>query len=374
MAKKKPTESLTNRILANSGNAFAAALSESQFFQREIDFIDTGIPMINVALSSRIENGLCGGVTTIAGESKRFKTLFGLYMLEAYQKKYPEGAALFYDTEFGVPRDYLKKFDLDWCRIVHVPITCVEELKHELSSTLDLLKEEFKNGEEPKLFVLIDSVGNMASRKEINDAVDGKEKADMTRAKQLKSFFRIVTASLKMMDIPCIAINHVYKDQSGSNPMFAATVVGGGQGIMLASDNVWVITRRQIGKSSDLEGYQFIINVEKSRFCKEKSQIPINVHFETGIHRYSGLVDLAEAFNIVEKTKVGKRTAYKYGELTCLAKDIDIDSKFWDKILEETNLANDIAKVYVLEAGNTFTIDPELETITASETQEVEEE
>jgi len=375
MAKKsiKPFESLVSKILANSNNAFAAALSESQFYQHDVEFIDTGIPMINVALSTRIDKGLCGGVTTIAGESKRFKTLFSLYMLEAFQKKYSDGAALFYDTEFGAPKDYLQKFNLDWKRIIHIPISCVEELKHELSSTLELLKEEYKNGAEPKLFVLIDSIGNLASRKEINDAVEGKEKSDMTRAKALKSFFRIVTSSLKMMNIPCVAINHVYKDQSSANPMFAATIVGGGQGIMLASDNVWIITRRQIGVSSELKGYQFIINVEKSRFCKEKSQIPINVHFESGIHRYSGLADLAEALKIIEKIKIGKQTAYKYGDLTCLAEQIDFNNVFWEKILKETSLAEDIANVYALGAGNTFTIDPQIENVTVSETIDEEE-
>lgn len=357
MAKKKNTNWLTEKILKNSDNVFAAALNESKFFKNDEEFVDVGIPLLNLALSSDINKGLVGGITTIAGESKRFKTLFGLYMVQAYQKKYPESSVIFYDTEFGTPRDYLEQFDLDWSRVVHVPINDVEELRHELSSTLNMLKEDYKNNKNIKLMVFIDSIGNLASRKETVDAIDGKNKADMTRAKALKSFFRITTSTLKMLRIPLIAINHTYKDQSGPNPMYAATIVSGGQGITLASDNIWIITRRNSKNSTGLLGYDFIINIDKSRFVKEKSQFPITVHFDKGLFKYSGLADIATKLNIIKKEKSGKQTYFCYKDLKCLGKNIDSNDEFWKNVFENNENVEKINGAFALKNKTSFTIE-----------------
>ncbi len=36
------------------------------------------------------------------------------------------------------------------------------------------------------VIIVVDSVGNLASKKEVDDALEGKSVADMTRAKQMK--------------------------------------------------------------------------------------------------------------------------------------------------------------------------------------------
>jgi hypothetical protein len=76
-----------------------------------------------------------------------------------------------------------------------------------------------------KVIILIDSIGNLASKKEVEDALNEKGVADMTRAKQLKSLFRMATPYLTMKDIPMIGINHVYDTMSGLVP---TKTVGGG--------------------------------------------------------------------------------------------------------------------------------------------------
>ena len=67
---------------------------------------------------------------------------------------------LFYDSEFGSPQAYFKQFDIDTSRVLHTPITNVEELKFDLIGQLDNLDRK------DNVIVVIDSIGNLASKKE----------------------------------------------------------------------------------------------------------------------------------------------------------------------------------------------------------------
>ena len=136
--------------------------------------------------------------------------------------------------------------------------------------------------------MIIDSIGNIASKKELEDAMNEKSVADMSRAKQLKSLFRMTTPYLTMKDIPCIAINHTYKEQG----LFPKDIVSGGTGVYYSADNIWIIGRQQDKVGTEIKGYHFVINVEKSRFVKEKSKLPISVSWEGGVQRWSGLLGI----------------------------------------------------------------------------------
>ena len=124
-----------------------------------------------------------------------------------------------------------------------------------------------------RLIVIVDSVGNLASRKEVEDAIDGKSVADMSRAKQLKSLFRMVTPHLTMKDIPMVVVNHTYKEIG----LYPKDIVSGGTGVYYSADNIYIIGRQQEKEGTEVTGYNFIINVEKSRHVREKSKIPVEV-------------------------------------------------------------------------------------------------
>ena len=151
--------------------------------------------------------------------------------------------------------------------------------------------------------VIVDSIGNLASKKEVEDALEGKAVADMTRAKQLKSLFRMITPHLSIKDIPMVVVNHTYKEIG----MFPKDIVGGGTGAYYGADNIWIIGRQQEKDKStnEIDGYHFVINVEKSRYVKEKSKIPISLTYEGGINKWSGLFDIALEGNFIAKPKNG---------------------------------------------------------------------
>ena len=336
--------SILDKIKKNSTIKDSAILSESKFFKKK-DMIPTSVPIINVALSGRLDGGLTPGITMWAGPSKHFKTAFSLLMAKSYLDKYPDAALLFYDSEFGTPQSYFDTFGIDTSRVVHTPLTDVEQLKFDIMQQLS----EVERGDH--LIIVIDSIGNLASKKEVDDAMEGKSVGDMTRAKQLKSLFRMVTPHLNLKDIPLVVVNHTYMEIG----MFPKAIVGGGTGAMYSADNVYILGRQQEKEGTEIVGYNFIINVEKSRYVKEKSKIPVSVSFDGGLSKWSGLLDVAlESGHVIKPSngwyqKVNKET----GEIEDKKYRIkDTDTKeFWLSILTSKSFYDFIKNKYSIGQG-----------------------
>ncbi len=348
--------SLLEKIKKNSTIKETSVLSKSKFFTNR-DVITTKIPVLNIALSGKIDGGFSSGLTMWAGVSKMFKTGFSLLMAKAYMDKYTDSVLMFYDSEFGSPQSYFKSFGIDLDRVLHVPITDVEQLKFDIMNQLN----NIERGE--KLIILIDSIGNLASRKEVDDALEKKSVADMTRSKQIKSLFRMITPHLALKDIPMVVINHTYKTME----LYSKDVVGGGTGSYYAADNIYILGRQQEKDGTELSGYNFIINVEKSRFVREKSKIPINISFDNGVSIYSGLLDIALELGFVTKPSNGwySRVNIETGEVEerkFRAKDTN-NKEFWEPILSSTNFKEAIYTRYAISSHSIITEEQESEEI-----------
>jgi len=336
--------SILDKIKKNSSIKESAILSKSKFFTQK-DMIPTSVPIINVALSGRLDGGLTPGLTMWAGPSKHFKTAFSLLMAKSYLDKYPDAALLFYDSEFGTPQSYFDSFGIDTERVLHTPLTDIEQLKFDVMQQLTNLDRD------DKLIIIIDSIGNLASKKEVDDALEGKSVADMSRAKQVKSLFRMVTPHLTMKDIPMIVVNHTYKEIG----MFPKDIVGGGTGSYYSADNIFILGRQQEKEGTEIVGYNFIINVEKSRYVKEKSKIPVSVSFDGGISRWSGLLDIALDAGLVIKPSNGwysrvDTTSGEVEEKKWRIKDTD-SKEFWLPLISSKKFQDYVKNKYQIASG-----------------------
>lgn len=338
--------SLIARLIKNSTIDDTSILTESKVYGRK-DMITTNVPMVNVALSGSVDGGLTPGLTVLAGPSKHFKSAFSLLMASAYMKQYPDSVLLFYDSEFGTPQSYFKSFGIDMERVIHTPITDIEQLK------FDIMKQLAEIGRTDKVVMVIDSVGNLASKKEVEDTMNEKSVADMSRAKSLKSLFRMVTPHLTLKDIPLVVVNHTYKEIG----LYPREIVGGGTGIYYSADTIWILGRQQDKEGTEINGYHFIINVEKSRYVKEKSKIPITVSYEGGIKKWSGLLDLSVEGGYVAKPSNGwyQLVDRVTGELVgskMRAADIEDNKDIWKQLLSTTDFATWIKHKYSLVSGS----------------------
>jgi RecA/RadA recombinase len=345
--------SLLDKLKKNTTIKDTAILSKSKFFN-EKDIVQTSIPMVNVALSGALDGGLTPGLTMWAGPSKHFKTAFSLLMAKSYMDKYPESVLLFYDSEFGTPIKYFETFEIDMDRVLHTPLTDIEQLKFDIMQQL----QNVERGE--KLIIVLDSIGNLASKKEVEDALEGKSVADMSRAKQVKSLFRMVTPHLSLKDIPMVVVNHTYKEIG----MFPKDIVGGGTGSYYSADNIYILGRQQEKDGTEITGYNFIINVEKSRYVREKSKIPISVSFEGGIQKYSGLIDLAIEGGFVTKPSPGwyAKVDKKTGEIGNKVRfDATQTAEFMEPLLSNKDFYDFIHQKYAIAYGSIMGESPVLE-------------
>jgi RecA/RadA recombinase len=335
--------SILDKIKKNSTIKDSAVLANSKFFTKK-DMIPTTVPAINVALSGRLDGGLTPGITMWAGPSKHFKTAFSLLMAKSYMDKYEDAALLFYDSEFGTPQSYFDSFGIDTNRVIHTPLTNVEELK------FDIMQQLAGVDRGDHLIIVIDSIGNLASVKEVQDAMDGKSVADMSRAKQMKSLFRMVTPHLNLKDIPLVVVNHTYMEIC----LYPKAIVGGGTGSYYSADNIFILGRQQEKDGTEVIGYNFIINVEKSRYVKEKSKIPVTVYHDGGISRWSGLLDIAlESGHVVKPSNGWYSKVDEDGVVEDKKYRIkDTDTKeFWMPILKQKGFYDFVKSKY--QVGST---------------------
>jgi RecA/RadA recombinase len=313
-------------------------LSESKLFSTK-DLIQTSVPALNVALSGKLDGGLTPGLTIFAGPSKHFKTAFAMMLVKSFLDKYDDGIVLFYDSEFGAPQSYFENFGIDTGKVVHTPITDIEQLKHDIMKQINELERK------DRVMIVVDSVGNLASKKEVDDALDGKSVADMTRAKQMKSLFRMITPHLTIKDIPMVVVNHTYMEIG----MFPKAIVSGGTGIYYSADNIFIIGRQQEKQGTEVVGYNFIINVEKSRFVREKSKIPIEVTFEGGISKWSGLLDMAlESGHVIKPSNGWYQLATE--EKKHRLNDT-YNKEFWLPVLTDPTFSEWVEKRYRMAGG-----------------------
>lgn len=317
-------------------------LEDSVIFEN-IEPIHTPVPLINVALSGRLDGGMFPGTLMIAAESKRFKSVFGLMLASSFLKQIPDSLMVFYDTERGTPKDYWQSVGIDTSRVFYKQPTNIESLNADLLKLINSVDVDNYQ----KLFFLVDSIGNLPSMHEQEVAAEGKGTADMARSKVLKSLFRTTTLPIVQKRCYCVVINHVYSQMS----MYAPVKVSGGGGPMYNSNDVWVIGKRTDsegkGKDKVILGNEFVINIEKSRIVRERSQFPVNVNYEEGIQKWAGLFDIAmygEFINVVNKGWYSS----VLGDKKFHRSDVEYDDAFWTELTARQDFKDFLINLFTL--------------------------
>ena len=317
---------LIDKLLKNSTTKYTSILSEFVFFN-EKDVIPTDIPILNLAFSGDLDGGMSSGLTIFAGPSKTYKTMLMLVCVKAYLEKYKDAACVLYDSEGGITPEYLLSNGIDPKRVVHIPVDHLEMLKFDIVKQL----QELERGE--KVIFAIDSIGNVASLKELEDALNEKSVAEMQRAKVIKSLFRMITPSLVNKDIPCIAVCHTYETME----LYSHAVISGGSGLIYAANQAFIISRAQEKEGTELVGWKFTLNVEKSRFVRERSRFPFVVTYDGGIYKWSSLLDIAiESGHILKNGGWYQVINFETGEVSPdKIRQKDLNSEYFQKLIED---------------------------------------
>ena len=289
---------------------------------KEKKFISTGVYIVDAAMSGRLLNGgvATNRISVFAGESGAGKSFLAYSCAKNAQKA---GYSVIYiDTEQAVDLEDLPKFgvsnDLEKFRLVRS--NKVEDINITLTQLVDELKEQKLAGFElPKLMIVLDSLGQMASNKEKADLLKGDIKQDMTKAKAIGSMFRSINNDLGYLDIPMIVCNHTYLTMD----LFPQAVMKGGLALLYSASVIGFMTKSNLktGEEDDMDlggsGITVLFKTQKNRLAKPK-KIRFDISFANGMNPYTGLDAFCrpEYFNQIGIAQGKMEVDKKTGEMT----------------------------------------------------------
>jgi RecA/RadA recombinase len=274
------------------------------------DYISTGAYALNGILSGNVNVGIPSNtICCLAGESNSGKTFVLANMVKSAIDLGYE--ALIFDSERAVREDYYARVGCDLDKIFRVPVGSSMDFRNK---AYKIIEEYYKNsGKENKLFVALDSLGNLASEKELVDAEKEKSAADQgNNAKAQNSAFRVVSSLASQYDFPFVFTNHVY---ANIGDMFAQRGVISGGAKSVYNSSVILYFERLVNKEEGVDifgkekkidvGMKMKITTIKNREYKENISVCLNLRYDTGINPYSGLLDFAIRAGVIENKPRG---------------------------------------------------------------------
>jgi RecA/RadA recombinase len=260
-------------------------------------WIDTGAYAFNALLSGSIYGGFAGNrVTALAGEQSVGKTYFALSAVKQYLMDHPTSRCIYYDTEFSLDKKFLKARGVDEARIHFGQADTLEEYRSKMVQTLEMFKTM---KDRPDVMMVVDSLGNLSTAKEVADTMATKDTKDMTRPGVVRSIFRQITRRVGRLNIPLIVTNHTYEKIGAYVP---TKEMSGGGGLKYAASTIIFLSK----KNEDITGLTgqgaiIVAKTDKSRFTKEKKKVELWLDYNTGLDRYYGLIPIATDAGIFVK-------------------------------------------------------------------------
>ena len=280
-----------------AGNEFASLVDDGIFGGDVEDYIDTGSYVFNALLSGSIYGGLpANKITAIAGESATGKTFFTLGLVKRFLDMNPKAGVIYFESESALTSEMLRERGIDVSRVIHMPVSTVEEFRHQAVKILEKYGEEAEP--RPPLMMCLDSLGMLSTTKEMADISDDTGKRDMTKAQVIKGAFRVLTLMLAKVNVPFIVTNHVY-DQIGT--MFPTKVMGGGSAMQYAASSIVFLSKRKEKDGTEVIGNIIHCKMQKSRMTKENKMVDVLLTYNDGLSKYYGLLEMAEAAGLFKK-------------------------------------------------------------------------
>lgn len=284
------------QVIKDSKNEFAALVSDGIAAGDVESFVDTGSYVFNALVSGSLFGGIPSNkITAIAGESGTGKTFFCLSVVRNFLNTNPDAGVIYFETESAISKQMIESRGIDSKRMVIFPVDTIEEFRTQAVRIIDKYMEQPKEERKPLMFVL-DSLGMLATNKEVEDASNDKNVRDMTKAQLTKSVFRILTLKLGKANIPMLVTNHTYDVVGAYVP---TKEMGGGSGLKYSASTIIYLSKKKEKDGTDLIGNIIKCEAKKSRLTREGSKVETRLFFdERGLERHYGLLELGERANI----------------------------------------------------------------------------
>lgn len=261
---------------------------EESVYSKIKEWIPTGNYMLNACISGDLFKGVpTGRVTTFVGEEGTGKTYLSCSICREAQKM--GYTPVYLDSEGAMDATFVKRLGVDTTNFIIKQVNTISEISHFIAKLCkELDAQETNYGYHQKVILVLDSLGNLASEKEITDTVADANKKDLTKQQDVKSLFRVNATPIARLDIPFIVVSHVYDSMNMFKP---GKIVSGGSGIKYNSSVIIELSNakladkdndsaasKKVGQDNVVKnGVLVTAKPQKSRFCiptKIKFQIP----------------------------------------------------------------------------------------------------
>lgn len=336
-------------------------------------WIDTGNLALNYRISGDFRKGVpMGKVTTFAGESGSGKSLIvsGNLARNAQQQGI---FVVLLDSENALDEKWLHALGVDTSedKLLRIGVSMVDEVGKILADFVKEYKSDYGHLDEeerPKVLFIVDSLGMLLTPTDVDQFEKGDMKGDMGRkAKALTAFVRNAVNRIAAWNIGLVCTNHTYASQDMFDP---DDKISGGQGFIFASSIVVAMRKLKLkedehgNKVSTVQGIRAVCKVMKSRYSKPFETLKVNVPYESGMDRYSGLFDMFESMGVLVKT--GNR--YKYVSPVDGEEIIEF-RKNWDgpkfeRIIDEFHLVENALNLNIEAKAAQFESEDENEEVT----------
>lgn len=340
-----------NKIFATLDNLNSEASFLNENALSKVDtWFDTGCYALNAILGGSCKTGGVpkGRIIGFSGPSQTGKTFIVNKILASAQKQgmFP----VIFDTEIAIDENSTKGVGLDAEKTKYVPVDTIDQCRNQIGAFLDSVIENNAKG---KFIISIDSLGNLASQKELDDVAKDKSASDMgLRAKSLKSLFRTLTFKAAKAGVTILFTNHTYEDPASMYPTLVKSQAGGSGPVYMASILVQLAKRnekegegdtlfaeeKKIAEANKYSGVTLRALTVKNRFIPPFLEAEMYLSFKSGLNKYSGLLAMASSRGIVEQSgatyTVGMNSGkYKKGDKLGYAKNFAKDPAFYEEFI-----------------------------------------
>ncbi len=343
-----------------------AAFLDDESLSNVRDWIDTGCYALNAIISGSLFGGIpCGRVTGLVGLSGTGKTLImNKIMANAISKGYKP---LYFDTENALDSLTASRLGCDISKIKHMPIEFVEDCKIQIVTILTkLIEANLKR----KVIIFIDSLGNLNTKKDLDDSLENKSASDMgLKAKLIGSMLKLITTRAAKAEVPVVFSNHLYTSPTEMYPSIIKTQSGGLKPVYISSVVLQLsTTNEKIEKNDDktvsssmsnkISGMNLKAMTTKNRFVVPFLEANMYLNYKTGLSKYKGLLEMAVACGMIAKSG----PAYVMGDKKIgYASTFEDNPEFWNDetlqkldnlIKSELSYSNETIKQLTEQVGN----------------------
>ena len=285
------------KFIKESGNEYASIVEEGVAAGDVHSYIDTGSYLFNALLSGSLHGGLPSNkITALAGESATGKTYFALGMVKQFLDSNPDAGVLYFESESAIPRELIESRGIDPKRMVILPVVTIQEFRTQAIKILDAYLEQ---EEHKPMMLVLDSLGNLSTTKELEDTAAGAETRDMTRSQIIKACFRVLTLKLGRANVPLIVTNHTYDVIGAYMP---TKEMGGGSGLKYAASSIVYLSKKKDKDGTEVVGNIIHCKNQKSRLTVENKMIDVRLGYQSGIDRHYGLLEFGEKHGVFKRS------------------------------------------------------------------------